>query len=121
MQHKIDPAKPLIAVLPGGGASWGKAARNKRWSAPNYAHLIDKIIENFDAAIILMGDSKEEELCREVVSLAHFPLYFAVGETSLLGLAALLKQMPRRLSSTTEARCMWPRLWGSRQFLFLAR
>ncbi len=88
--HKIDPAKPLIAVLPGGGASWGKAARFKRWAPLNYAHLIDKIIENFDAAIILMGDSKEEELCREVVSLAHFPVHFAVGETSLLGLAALL-------------------------------
>jgi len=89
-RHNIDPAKPLIAVLPGGGASWGKAARHKRWSASNFAHLMDKIVENFDAAIILMGDSKEEELCREVVSLAHFPLHFAVGETSLLGLAALL-------------------------------
>ena len=91
-RHNIDPAKPLIAVLPGGGASWGKAAKNKRWAPLNYAHLIDKIIENFDAAIILMGDSKEEELCREVVSLAHFPLHFAVGETSVLGLAALLMQ-----------------------------
>ena len=30
--------------------------------------------------------------CREVVNLAHFPIHFAVGETSLLGLAALLKQ-----------------------------
>jgi len=91
--HHIDPtAKPLIAVLPGGGASWGKAAKYKRWSAPKYADLIDKIIENFDAAIILLGDSKEEELCREVVSLAHFPLHLAVGETSVLGLAALLMQ-----------------------------
>lgn len=88
--QKIDRAKPLIAVLPGGGASWGKAARHKRWPAPKYADLIDKIIENFDAAIILLGDSKEEELCREVVNLAHFPLYSAVGDTSLLGLAALL-------------------------------
>jgi lipopolysaccharide heptosyltransferase II len=89
-RHQIDPAKPLIAVLPGGGASWGKAARFKRWAPLNYAHLIDKIIENFDAAVILMGDSKEEGLCREVVSLAHFPLHFAVGETTILGLAALL-------------------------------
>ncbi len=88
--HKIDGSKPLIAVLPGGGASWGRSAGNKRWPASKYAALIDKIVENFDAAIILMGDPKEEELCREVVSLAHFPLHFAVGETSLLGLAALL-------------------------------
>lgn len=90
-RHGIGPAKPLFAVLPGGGASWGRAARFKRWPAAKYAHLIDKIIENFDAGIILMGDPKEEELCREVVSLAHFPLHFAVGETSLLGLAALFK------------------------------
>ena len=91
-RNNIDPAQPLLAVLPGGGASWGQAARYKRWPASKYAQLIDKIIENFDAGIILMGDSKEEELCREVVSLAHFPLHFAVGETSLLGLAALLKR-----------------------------
>jgi lipopolysaccharide heptosyltransferase II len=89
--QKIDPARPLIAVLPGGGASWGKAAGHKRWPAPNYAHLIDKIVENLDAAIILMGDSKEEELCREVANLARHPLHYAVGQTSLLGLAALLK------------------------------
>ncbi len=88
--NKIDPAKPLIAVVAGGGASWGKDAKYRRWAASKYADLSDKIIENFDAAIILMGDSKEEELCREVVSLAHFPLHFAVGETSLWGLAALL-------------------------------
>ena len=90
--HKIASTSPLIAVIPGGGASWGQAAKYKRWPAAKYADLIDKIIENFDAAIILLGDSKEEELCREVVSLAHFPLHLAVGETSVLGLAALLMQ-----------------------------
>ena len=92
IKHHVDQSKPLLAVLPGGGASWGAAARYKRWPAFKYAQLIDKIVENFDAGIILMGDPKEEELCREVVSLAHFPLHFAVGETSLLGLAALLKR-----------------------------
>ena len=53
---------------------------------------MDKIIENFDAAIILLGDSKEEELCREVAGLSHFPLHIAVGQTSVLGMAALFKQ-----------------------------
>ena len=91
--HEIDPAaRPLIAVLPGGGASWGKAAGYKRWPTSHYAQLIDKIVENFDAAIILMGDSKERELCLDVINQAHFPIHFAVGETSLLGLAALLMQ-----------------------------
>jgi len=91
-QQAIDSAKPLIAVVPGGGQSWGKAAGHKRWGASQYADLVDKIIENFDAAVILVGDSKEEELCREVAALAHFPLHVAVGQTSVLGMAALFKQ-----------------------------
>ena len=92
VRKNIDLSKPMIAVIPGGGASWGKAARFKRWAVPKYAQLIDKIIENFDGAIILMGDPKEMELCRELSSLVHFPIHFAVGETSLMGLAALLKR-----------------------------
>jgi lipopolysaccharide heptosyltransferase II len=91
-QQAIDPSKPLIAVVPGGGASWGKAAAYKRWSVSQYADLMDKIIENFDAAIILLGDSKEEELCCEVARRAHFPLHSAVGQTSILKMAALFKQ-----------------------------
>ncbi len=53
--HKIDPAKPLIAVLPGGGASWGKDARNRRWPTSKYADLVDKIIENFDRNSNIIG------------------------------------------------------------------
>ncbi|MDE2027407.1 MAG: glycosyltransferase family 9 protein, partial [Candidatus Omnitrophica bacterium] len=90
-RHIAPSTRPLLAVLPGGGASWGKAAGHKRWPAAKYADLLDKIIENFDADIILMGDSAEDELCREVARLAHFPLHFAVGKTSVLGLAALFK------------------------------
>ncbi|MDE2214713.1 MAG: glycosyltransferase family 9 protein [Candidatus Omnitrophica bacterium] len=88
----IDARKPLVAVFPGGGASWGAAARFRLWGGANYAQLTDKIIENYDAAVILMGDSQDIPLCREVCSLAQFPLYSAAGQTSLLGLAALFKQ-----------------------------
>ena len=92
VKNEVDARKPLIALFPGGGASWGDQAKYRLWGAANYAQLVDKIIENFDADIILMGDSKEEALCREVARLANFPLYDAVGQTSLLGLAALFKQ-----------------------------
>lgn len=101
-RNKIDSQrKPLIAVVAGGGASWGKDARYRRWGADKYAELLDKIIENFDAAIILMGDSKEEELCRQVVAQAHFPLYSVVGKTSLPQMAALFAQC--RLSIVNDA------------------
>ena len=86
--------KPLIAVLPGGGASWGKAAKHKRWAASNYAHLIDKIIENFDAAIILLGDSKEEELCREVVNTGPFSFTFCCWRNLLVRVGCFVEAMP---------------------------
>jgi lipopolysaccharide heptosyltransferase II len=101
LENKIDTSRPLIAVVAGGGASWGKAAGYRRWGAAKYADLLDKIIENFDAAIILLGDSKEEELCRQLVSLAHFPLYSAVGKTSLSGMAALFAKC--RLAIVNDA------------------
>ena len=92
LQNKIDPARPLVAVVPGGGASWGKDARYRRWAPAKYVELLDKIIENFDAAVILLGDPKEEELCRQVATQARFPLFLAVGKTSLPGMAALFAQ-----------------------------
>ena len=91
-RHKVDARKPLVAIFPGGGASWGDQAKYRLWGAANYAKLVDKIVENFDADIILMGDPKDEALCREVIRLAKSPLHDAVGQTSLLGLAALFKQ-----------------------------
>ena len=86
----IDFNKPLFAMVPGGGASWGAQAKNKRWPADKYADLADKIIADSGAAVILMGDAGEEQLCQEIVRLAHFPLYSAAGQTTLMQMAALL-------------------------------
>ena len=82
----------LIAVIPGGGASWGAQAKNKRWPAEKYGDLVHKIIAQTKAAVILMGDAKEEPLCAQVARLASSPVYVAVGQTSIVQMAALLKQ-----------------------------
>ena len=65
-QKGITAGDKLIGVVPGGGASWGKDALYKRWSAQKYAELADKIIEKFSAKIILLGDTFERELCQGV-------------------------------------------------------
>lgn len=88
----IDLKRPIIAVIPGGGASWGKDASYKRWPIGQYAALVDKIIAKTKAAIILMGDKKEQSLCQEMARQCSYPIYDAVGETTLLQMAALLKQ-----------------------------
>lgn len=90
--NRLDQEKQLIAVIPGGGASWGKDAAQKRWPVVQYAALVDKIVAKSKAAIILMGDQKEQPLCRELARLSSYPVYDAVGQTSLMQMAALLER-----------------------------
>lgn len=87
----IGQERLKIAVVPGGGASWGSQAQNKRWPPEKYAHLVDKMIADLKAVVILMGDIKEEPLCQEVARLAHYPVHSAAGQTSLMQMAALMK------------------------------
>lgn len=84
-----DPARPLLVVFPGGGSSWGASADLKRWGVEKYAKLIDKIVENYPAQIILMGDKAEKNLCSE--SFPQHPLIFkSFGQTNLGQLCAVL-------------------------------
>jgi heptosyltransferase-2 len=87
-----QPHDRLIGVIPGGGESWGKQAGFRRWSGENYAKLVDKLIENYHAKIILMGAKQEEELCRKVSGHVRTGLIEAFGKTSLTQLAALLRR-----------------------------
>ncbi len=79
----------IIGMVPGGGASWGKDAEYKRWPAEKYAKLVDKLIEKFSVAIILMGSSNEQDLCQKVANLAQSFVHLACGETSITQFAAL--------------------------------
>ena len=63
---RLSEGGSIFALVPGGGASWGKDASYKRWAPEKYAKLADKIVEKFGAKIILLGDNAEEELCRRV-------------------------------------------------------
>ena len=92
--EKIDQSneKPLIGLVPGGGASWGKDSIYKRWEPEKYAKLADKLIEKFSAAFILMGDKSELELCEKVsTAMAHKPAT-ACGETTISQFAALARK-----------------------------
>jgi lipopolysaccharide heptosyltransferase II len=85
----------FIVLYPGGGASWGKGAFQKRWSPENYAKLADKIIEKATLAIILLGDQNEIELCRAVLNAVEQKtggkkVISLAGRTSVLEAAALM-------------------------------
>ncbi len=87
----IDLNHPIIALIPGGGGSWGKDAAQKRWPVSHYVSLVDKIVAKSRSTIILMGDQKEKLLSQELISQCSYPVYDAVGVTTLLQMAALLQ------------------------------
>ncbi len=86
----IDTSKPLIAIVPGGGQSWGGNAKSKRWPIEQYIALADKIVENYDAAIILMGGLNELDLCQQIHTAIPKASYIAAGQTHILQMAALM-------------------------------
>ncbi|MBF0489125.1 MAG: lipopolysaccharide heptosyltransferase II [Candidatus Omnitrophica bacterium] len=90
--QKVDATKPIIAVIPGGGASWGKDAASKRWPVSQYAALVDKIVAKSSSTIILMGDPKEQLLCQELTRQCSSSVYSAVGATTILQMTALLQE-----------------------------
>lgn len=60
----------LIGIAPGGGMSFGKKNQDRRrWPAKKFAELSDKIIEKFNAKVILMWGPGEENLVNEIASL----------------------------------------------------
>ncbi len=82
----------IVAIVPGGGASWGKAADYKRWSFENYSKLADKIVEKTHYKIILLSGPSEQELCRSVAQKMKSQSLNVCGKTTLGQFAALLKK-----------------------------
>lgn len=82
----------LIAMVPGGGESWGADASFKRWPAEKYAKLLVRLVEHFKASIVLLGSPKEEYLCKEIQTLVKYPIFSACGQTTLGQSMAILKK-----------------------------
>lgn len=69
----------LIALIPGGGASWGRHASRKRWSADSFARVASALAGG-SHKVALLGDSSERDLCNEVAGkMAGKPLFVKSG------------------------------------------
>ena len=84
--------KPVIGMIPGCGASWGQDARYRRWNKEKFAELADVLAERRKAKIILLGDEKEKDLCRDISCMAKSGVINCCGETSLSNLSAIMKR-----------------------------
>ena len=97
----LSPKELLIGFHPGCNPEQGNIL--KRWPADHFARLGDKLIEAFDAKILLFGDSNEAGLRETIKSLMKYQP-FIPETTALLNVAALIKQ--RRLFVTNDSGLM---------------
>jgi lipopolysaccharide heptosyltransferase II len=88
--YNIDTFHPVITIAPGGGASWGIDAKIKRWPRENFRLLTDKIIEKYNATVIILGDLSEAGLFSG--EGANNRIINLIGRTTLLQSAALIEK-----------------------------
>lgn len=80
----ISPGERVIAVAP--GSVWG----TKRWSPEGYASLIDSLLAQYKAKVILVGSDAERETGDMILSHVHKKPVDLVGKTNLSELIAVL-------------------------------
>lgn len=95
-EHGLSFESPYLAVVPGGGESWGKDARLKRWPVPFFAALVQDIFEEhpgFFSAVLILGGSGEralaDELNRQICGITAINL---CGTVSIRTAGALIEK-----------------------------
>ena len=85
---------PLVVVHPGGASNPGMVMPQKRWPAPRFAALADRIVEETGARIIVVGHGADQPLARQMRLSMRHPSVDLVGQTTIGQLAALLRAEP---------------------------
>ncbi|HVQ38301.1 MAG TPA: lipopolysaccharide heptosyltransferase II [Pyrinomonadaceae bacterium] len=88
--------RPLIALCPGSTNS-----RAKRWPADRYATLGDRLINECDADIVLIGTAAEEEVSVEVSRQMSSRPVMLTGKTNLSELVAVLSLVDLLVTNDT--------------------
>ncbi len=65
--HGVYQQDKIVAVMPGGGASWGKDSYRKHYPADKFAAVCDRLIKEHNAKITILGGLKEKTLIGDVV------------------------------------------------------
>ena len=91
-QQGISAGNRLVGIVPGGGASWGPNAVYKQWPGDRFARVADHAARRYGAVILLLGNSKEAELCGSVATKMQAGHPKIIRAPSLLVLAAVLKR-----------------------------
>jgi lipopolysaccharide heptosyltransferase II len=80
-------SKKVIGINPGGDR------KNRRWNPDCYAFVADRLIEKFDARIIIFGGPGEEEIARYIEHKMNKNAVNIAGKVSLNDLAYLISRL----------------------------
>jgi len=87
----IEKGDLVIGFVPGAGGSWGKEASYKHWPALKFAQLADKLVNEFKAKIIILGDETEQPISDVIINaMVHKPVDLT-GKIKLEILPAIIK------------------------------
>jgi len=85
-ENKIAQTDKIIAV------SAGARSPIKRWPKEKFVELINKMIEEIDAKVVLIGDKADEQINKYIAAHSKYGLLDLSGRTTLGQAAALLKK-----------------------------
>jgi len=91
-EHGISESDKVCAIIPGCGASWGKDAYYRRWSAWKFAELANYVADRYGYKIIIFGSGSELEICSKVEVQMSRKVIQSCGKTDLAQCAALLNR-----------------------------
>ncbi len=103
-QHRVDtrlkqhgfPGIGLnVAIAPGAGFA------TKRWLPERFAELADRVAEEYNATLLLLGDAGDRAIAAEVVAAAQHPIVNAAGWFSLAESAAALNRCDALICNDT--------------------
>ncbi|MCM8795343.1 MAG: glycosyltransferase family 9 protein, partial [Candidatus Omnitrophica bacterium] len=91
----VTESELLFAIAPGGGASWGKDAYLKHWPQEKFAQLVDRLSDDFIAKILILGDTQEKEIAKEILARIKNKnrVIDLVGKISLEELVAIINYL----------------------------
>lgn len=96
IKNNLENTNLLVGINPGSSEKW----KIKRWGIDKYAQLINKLVENYEAKILVFTGPFETYLIEELKEKTKFN-FLVVREENLLNLAAIIKRCSLFITNDT--------------------
>ncbi|MDO8662441.1 MAG: glycosyltransferase family 9 protein [Candidatus Omnitrophota bacterium] len=95
----IEKNDLVIGIVPGAGGSWGKDASYKHWPALKFAQTADRLIDEFKAKIVILGDRTEQAISDVIINAMRNKPIDLTGKIKLERLPAVIKNLNLLISN----------------------